>query len=201
MIPLVDLQRQYQTIKTEIDAAVHKVLDSAYFVLGPEVEAFEREFAAFCEAKYCIGVSSGLEALKCALIAVGVGPGDEVIVPANTFIATALAVSRIGAVPRLVDCEDDYFNIDVRAAEAAINARTKAILPVHLYGHPADMDALLKLAERHHLIVVEDAAQAHGAKYKGRPIRAALSHYEKVRQHSNRIRHSELRTVGGDRTF
>lgn len=168
MIHFVDLKAQYELLREQIDRAVMAAVRSTRFILGPEVEAFEREFAAFCETEFCIGVASGLDALKCALIAVGVGPGDEVILPANTFIATALAVSEVGATPRLVDCEDRWFNIDPEATRQAVNDKTKALLPVHLYGQPAQMDALQKIAEDHGLALVEDAAQAHGARYNGK---------------------------------
>ena len=168
MIHFVDLKGQYATIRDEINEAVQRVLDSCTFILGPEVRAFEQEFARYCEAEHCVGVSSGLDALKCALIVAGIGPGDEVVVPANTYIATALAVSAVGAVPRLVDCEDEYFNIDPEAIAGAINEKTKAILPVHLYGQPADMDPILAVAGKKGLLVIEDAAQAHGARYKGK---------------------------------
>lgn len=168
MIRFVDLKKQYLGIKQEIDDAVLGVLESTQYILGPEVTAFESEFAAYCEADHCIGVSSGLDALTCSLAVLGIGPGDEVIVPADTFIATALPVTLLGATVRLVDCEDQYFNIDPAAIEGAINENTRAIMPVHLYGQIADMDPILAVAKKHGLYVIEDAAQAHGARYKGK---------------------------------
>jgi dTDP-4-amino-4,6-dideoxygalactose transaminase len=153
-----------------VDAAVQRVLNTSAFILGPEVEAFERAFAEYVGAKFCVGVSNGTAAIQLALTACGVGAGDEVIVPANTFFATAEAVSTANASPVFVDCEADSSNIDASAIEAAITSRTRAILPVHLYGQPADLDAIFEIAERHNLIVVEDAAQAHGARYKGQRV-------------------------------
>jgi dTDP-4-amino-4,6-dideoxygalactose transaminase len=169
-VPFVDLQAQYRSIKSEVDAAVQRVLNTSAFILGPEVEAFERAFAEYVGAKFCVGVSNGTAAIQLALTACGVGAGDEVIVPANTFFATAEAVSTANASPVFVDCEADSSNIDASAIEAAITSRTRAILPVHLYGQPADLDAIFEIAERHNLIVVEDAAQAHGARYKGQRV-------------------------------
>jgi dTDP-4-amino-4,6-dideoxygalactose transaminase len=167
-VEFVDLRRQYHNIKTEIDAAVLNALARGDYILGEDEREFEREFAEFLGAKYCVGVSDGTDALHLALRALEIGSGDEVIVPANTFIATVLAVSCAGARPILVDCEPDYFQINVNAIESAITPRTKAIIPVHLYGHPADMDPIFEIARRHKLRVIEDAAQAHGASYKGR---------------------------------
>src|SRR5271156_5998285 len=140
---------------------------SAWYILGKEVEAFEREFAEYCGAKHCIGVGNGLEALHLILRAYGIGEGDEVIVPSNTYIATWLAVSYTGAKPVPVEPDAKTFNIDPARIAAAITPRTKAIMPVHLYGQPADMDPILEIAKKHRLIVIEDAAQAHGAEYKG----------------------------------
>ena len=168
MIPYADLQSQYRSIKPEIDAAVLRVLDSAQFVLGEEVTAFEREFAAYCGAADAIAVNSGTSALHLALLAAGIGPGDEVITVPFTFVATAAAIEYAGATPVFVDIEPRTFNMDPARIEAAITPRTKAIMPVHLYGHPADMDPILDIARRHGVIVIEDAAQAHGAEYKGR---------------------------------
>lgn len=168
MVPFVDLKSQYQSIKPEIDAAVAKVLESAHFVLGSEVSAFEEEFAAYSGAKYGIAVNTGTSALHLALLAAGVGPGDEVITVPFTFVATTAAVVYTGARPVFVDIDPKSFTMDVTQIEAAITPRTKAILPVHLYGHPADMDPILEIAKRHNLVVIEDAAQAHGAEYKGR---------------------------------
>jgi dTDP-4-amino-4,6-dideoxygalactose transaminase len=167
-VPFVDLQAQYRSIKPEVDAAIQRVLDTSAFILGPEVEAFERAFAAYVGARWCVGVSNGTAAIQLALTACGVGAGDEVIVPANTFFATPEAVSTAGATPVFVDCDPASYNIDASKIEAAITERTRAIIPVHLYGQPADLDPLFEIAERHHLLVIEDAAQAHGALYKGR---------------------------------
>lgn len=169
-VPFVDLSAQYRSIKSEIDAAVLAVLDSTAFVLGPAVAAFEARFATYCGATHAIGVNSGTSALHLALLAVGVGPGDEVITTAHTFIATASAIDYCGATPVLVDIDPETFNIDPALVEAAITPRTKVILPVHLYGRPADMDPILAIASRHGLRVVEDAAQAHGAEYRGRRV-------------------------------
>ena len=168
MIPLVDLQAQYRSIRDEIDAAVLGVLDSAQFVLGPEVTAFEREFAAYCGAPEAVAVNSGTSALHLALLAAGVGPGDEVITVPFTFVATVSAIVYTGATPVFVDVDPDYLTMDPAAVEAAITPRTKAIVPVHLYGQPADMEPILATARRHRLVVIEDAAQAHGAEYRGR---------------------------------
>jgi dTDP-4-amino-4,6-dideoxygalactose transaminase len=165
-IPFLDLKANYSSIKTEIDEAVHRTLESGWYILGREVEAFETEFAAYSGVKHCIGVGNGLEALHLILRGYGIGTGDEVIVPANTYIATALAVSYAGARPVLVDASETTYNIDVTKIEAAITERTKAIMPVHLYGQPADMDPICALAQKYHLKVVEDNAQAHGATYK-----------------------------------
>jgi dTDP-4-amino-4,6-dideoxygalactose transaminase len=161
-IPFLDLRAAYLELKPEIDAAIARVLDSGHYILGPEVEAFEAEWASYCEAQHAIGVANGLDALHLALIAMDVGPGDEVIVPSNTYIATWLAVSQ---------CEATY-NIDPARIEASITPRTKVILPVHLYGQPADLDPILAIARKHGLRVLEDAAQAHGARYKGKRIGA-----------------------------
>jgi dTDP-4-amino-4,6-dideoxygalactose transaminase len=167
-VHFVDLLRQYEQIKPELDAAFLRAIERGDYILGEDTEAFEQEFAAYLGVPHCVGVGDGTDALCLALRALGVGAGDEVIVPANTFIATALAVSQAGAQPVLVDCEPQYYNIDVDAVEAAISSRTRAIIPVHLYGQPADMDPILATARRHGLHVIEDAAQAHGARYKGR---------------------------------
>jgi dTDP-4-amino-4,6-dideoxygalactose transaminase len=166
-IPLVDLKTQYLAHRAEFDAAVRGVFESAAFINGPDVAAFEEEFAAFCGVRHCVGVSSGLEALRLALAAIGVGPGDEVILPANTFIATALAVSGVGARPVLVDCDPHTANILPEAVGGAISEKTKAIVPVHLYGQPVDFDALRSIASRYDIPIIEDAAQAHGAAYAG----------------------------------
>jgi len=169
-VPYLDLKAQYQSIKPEIDAALARVLESCQFVLGPEVAAFEQEFAAYCGTAECIALNSGTSALHLALLAAGVGQGDEVITVPFTFVASVAAVVYTGARPVLVDIDSRSFNMDPFAIEAAITPRTKAILPVHLYGQPADMAPIMEIAKRHGLVVIEDAAQAHGAKYKGRPV-------------------------------
>jgi dTDP-4-amino-4,6-dideoxygalactose transaminase len=168
MIPLVDLKAQYQSIKPEIDDAISEVLQSSQFVLGPNVEAFETEFARYCETRFCFGVNSGTSALHLALLAAGVGPGDEVVTVSYTFVATVAAILYTGAKPVLVDIDPLTCNIDVAKIEAAITSKTKVIMPVHLYGTCVDMDTILEIARRHKLVVIEDAAQAHGAEYKGR---------------------------------
>jgi dTDP-4-amino-4,6-dideoxygalactose transaminase len=169
-VPFLDLGAAYRELKIEIDEAIHRVLDSGWYILGPEVEAFEAEWATYCEAKQAVGLANGLDAMILALRALDVGPGDEVIVPSNTYIATWLAVSAVGATPVPVEPDAATHNIDVGLIEAAITARTKVILPVHLYGQPADMDPILLLAKQAGIRVVEDAAQAHGARYKGKRI-------------------------------
>jgi dTDP-4-amino-4,6-dideoxygalactose transaminase len=169
-VPYLDLKAQYASIKPEIDAAIARVLDSCQFVLGSEVAGFEQEFSTYCGTSECIAVNSGTSALHLALIAAGVGPGDEVITVPFTFVASVAAVLYAGAQPVLVDIDPRSFTLDPVAIEAVITPRTKAILPVHLYGQPADMDPIMEVARRHGLIVIEDAAQAHGAKYKGRPV-------------------------------
>jgi dTDP-4-amino-4,6-dideoxygalactose transaminase len=171
-VPFVDLQAQYRTIKTEVDAAIQRVLDTSAFILGREVEEFECEFAEYVGARECVGVSNGTAAIQLALAACGIGQGQEVIVPANTFFATAEAVSTAGAAPVFVDCDADSYTIDADKIESAINERTRAIIPVHLYGQAADLDPIFEIAERHNLVVIEDAAQAHGALYKGRRVGA-----------------------------
>src|SRR5215217_1117555 len=168
-VPFVDLAAQQASIQTEIGAAIQRVLSECNFVLGPQVEEFERDFARFVGCEHAVGVSNGLDALRLALIAMDIGPADEVILPANTYIATALAVSAVGARPALIDCDPQTCNIDVSLVEPAITPRTKAVIPVHLTGQSADMDPILEVASRHGLYVVEDAAQAHGTLYKGRP--------------------------------
>ena len=169
-IPLVDLKAQYASIKPEIDAAVARVLAETSFIMGPEVKAFDEEFAAWIGAPYAIGVSSGTDALHLVLRALGVGAGDEVITSAMSFVATAEAIVMAGATPVFVDIDPRTYNIDPARIAAAITPRTKAIMPVHLYGQPADMDPILEIARARKLAVVEDAAQAHGARYKGRPV-------------------------------
>jgi dTDP-4-amino-4,6-dideoxygalactose transaminase len=172
MIPMADLRAQYRSIKSEIDEAVGRVLENAHFILGPEVAAFEEEFARYQQADHAIGLNSGTSALHLALLAAGVRPGDEVITVGFTFIATAATIDYAGAVPVFVDIDPVTFNMDPARVEAAITPRTRAIMPVHLYGQPADMDPILQIARRHNLVVIEDAAQAHGAEYKGSRVGA-----------------------------
>jgi len=170
MIPILDLKAQYAAIEQEIDAAIKEVLLSGQFILGPAVRELEEKVAAYCECKYGVGVASGTDALRLTLMALGIGPGDEVITTPFTFIATANTISHCGARPVFVDIDPRTYNIDPAAIEAAITERTKAIVPVHLYGQPADMDPIMELAEAHGLYVIEDAAQAIGARYKGRRV-------------------------------
>ncbi|HEX2712052.1 MAG TPA: DegT/DnrJ/EryC1/StrS family aminotransferase, partial [Candidatus Acidoferrales bacterium] len=174
-VPLVDLAAQHRAISSEIHEATSKVIRETDFILGREVGLFEEEFAEFCEAKYAVGVDSGTSALELALRAFDIGPGDEVITAANSFIASALAISHVGAKPVLVDVEPQTSTIDVSAMSRAITPRTKAIIPVHLYGHPADMDPIRRLAVKRGLVLIEDACQAHGARYKGRRV-GSLGH-------------------------
>jgi len=170
MIPFLDLPTEYRELKTEIDTAVARVLESGHYVLGSEVESFEQEFARYSQVQHAVAVNSGTSALHLALLAAGVGPGDEVITTPFTFYATAAAIHYVGATPVYVDIDPATFNIDARRLEAAITEKTRAILPVHLYGQPADMDPMIELARSHELTVIEDAAQAHGAEYKGRRV-------------------------------
>jgi dTDP-4-amino-4,6-dideoxygalactose transaminase len=174
-VPFLDLDAAYRELEEEIDDAARRVLGSGRFILGAEVEQFERSFAEHVEAKHCVGVGNGLDALTLALAALGIGQGDQVIVPAATFIATWLAVSRVGATPVPAAVDDETFTLDPGALEAVITERTRAIVPVHLYGHPADLDAIAGVADDHSLPVIDDAAQAHGARYRGRPIGALTS--------------------------
>jgi dTDP-4-amino-4,6-dideoxygalactose transaminase len=167
-VPFVDLRRQYLSIKEEIDAGLARVLDQTSFVLGREVEAFEASFAEYVGARFCVGLNSGTAAIQLAVMACGLKTGDEVVLPAYTFFATAEGVSTAGATPVFVDSDPVSYNIDVSKIEAAITERTRAIMPVHLYGQSADMDPILEIAKRHGLLVIEDAAQAHGSLYKGR---------------------------------
>ncbi len=169
-VPQFDLKAQYRALRDEILAAVDRVSRDASFILGEEVARFEEEFAAFCEAKHCVAVNSGTSALHLALLAVGVQPGDEVVTTPNTFIATAEAISYTGAKPVFVDIDPATANLDPQRIEQSITSRTKAIVPVHLYGRPADLDPIIAIAERHEMAVVEDACQAHGARYRGRRI-------------------------------
>jgi dTDP-4-amino-4,6-dideoxygalactose transaminase len=168
LIPLVDLKAQYVSIKGEIDRTIASVLESGQFILGGEVAAFEQDFAAYCGAAHCVGLNSGTSALHLAMLAAGVGPGDEVITVPFTFVATVAAIHYTGATPVFVDIDPVSYTMDPGLLERAITARTKAIVPVHLYGQPADMDPILEIARRHGKIVVEDAAQAHGTEYKNR---------------------------------
>ncbi|MCF7809508.1 DegT/DnrJ/EryC1/StrS family aminotransferase [bacterium] len=168
MVPFVDLKAQYQSIKSEIDTAIQNVLNNAAFVLGPAVAEFEGKFAKYTNTKHAVAVNSGTSALHLALLAIGIKPGDEVIVPAMTFIATGSAVDYIGAKVVLADVNPKSYTLDPTKIEAAITPKTKVIMPVHLYGQSADMDPILKIAKKHNLFVVEDAAQAHGSEYKHR---------------------------------
>lgn len=171
-VPFLDLAAGYRELQPEIDAAVARSLASGWYIGGPEVDAFESEYATYCGAAHCVSVANGLDALHLALRALDVGPGDEVIVPSNTYIATWLAVSQCGATPVPVEPDERTFNIDPARIEAAITPRTKVILPVHLYGQPANMDEILAIARKHGLRVLEDGAQAHGARYKGQRLGA-----------------------------
>ena len=168
MIPFVDLKAQHLSIKEELDSAIADVFENSAFILGKHVTAFEEEFAAYCETRHAIGVNSGTSALHLALLAAGIGPGDEVITVPYSFVASVAAIEYAGARPVFVDIHPATYNIDPSKVEATITERTRAILPVHLYGQVADMDPILEIAHRHRLIVIEDAAQAHGARYKGR---------------------------------
>lgn len=167
-ISFLDLKRLHREIREPLELSFRRVLDSGWFILGPEVEAFETEFAQYCGVEHCVGVGNGLDALHLLLRAYEIGEGDEVLVPSNTFVATWLAVSQCGAVPVAIEPRADTYNIDPAAVSAAITPRTRAILPVHLYGQPADMDPINEVAREHELIVIEDAAQAQGALYKGK---------------------------------
>jgi dTDP-3-amino-3,4,6-trideoxy-alpha-D-glucose transaminase len=169
-VRFLDLQAAYAELGQEMDAAYRRVAASGWYLMGAELEGFEAEFAGYCGASHCAGVGSGLDALVLVLRALGVGPGDEVIVPAHTFIATWLAVSAVGARPVPVESDERTYNMDPAAFEAAVTTRTAAVIPVHLYGQPADMDAIGRIAARHGLAVVEDASQAHGARYRGRRV-------------------------------
>jgi dTDP-4-amino-4,6-dideoxygalactose transaminase len=168
MIPFLDLKAQYKQMKSEIDVAVTRVIENAQYVLGPEVAAFEERFADYCSASYCTAVNSGTSALHLALLAAGIGPGDEVITVSMTFVATTAAILYCGARPVFVDVDPDTWTMDPKLIESAITPRTRAILPVHLHGLMADMDPIIAIARRHGLVVIEDAAQSHGAEYRGR---------------------------------
>jgi dTDP-4-amino-4,6-dideoxygalactose transaminase len=170
MIPFLDLNPAYEELQRDIDEAVARVLSSGWYIRGPETLAFEHEFADYCGAEHCVGVGNGLDALHLALRAMGIGSGDEVILASNSYIATVLAVSYCGATPVFVEPDPRTYNLDPARIESAITERSKALLPTHLYGQPADLDSILQLARRHGLKVLEDAAQAHGARYKGRRV-------------------------------
>jgi len=170
MIPFVDLKAQYDSIKDEMDEAIQNVLNNTSFIMGEELKKFEEEFARFCDVKYAIGVANGSDALILALKACGIGKGDEVITVPHTFIATTEAISNVGGKVVFVDVDPKTYTIDISKIEEKINKRTKAIIPVHLYGQPADMDPIMRLAKKYNLKVIEDAAQAHGAEYKGEKV-------------------------------
>lgn len=169
-VPFATFKPMHDEIRKELDSAYHRVIDSSYFIQGKECEKFEKEFAQYCDAKYCIGVATGLDALYLILKALNIKKGDEVIIPSNTFIATALAVSYCGATPVFVEPLIETYNINTALIEEKITERTKAIIPVHLQGRPANMDEINKIAKKYNLYVIEDAAQAHGANYKGRRV-------------------------------
>ncbi|MDG4827778.1 DegT/DnrJ/EryC1/StrS family aminotransferase [Solwaraspora sp. WMMD1047] len=169
-VPFLDLRAAYLELQGEIDAAVARVLASGWYLAGPEIEAFEAEFASYCDNRHCVAVASGSDALELTLRALDIGPGDEVIVPSHTFIATWTAVSATGARPVPVEPDEVTYLIDPARIEAAVTGRTRAIMPVHLYGQPVDLEAVVAVADRHGLAVVEDAAQAHGSRYRGRRI-------------------------------
>lgn len=169
-VPFLELRPAYEELREEFDAAYHRVMDSGWYLLGDELASFESEYANYCDVQHCVGVANGLDALHLSLRACGVGPGDEVIVPSHTFIATWLAVTHAGATTVPVEPVEKTYNIDPSLIESAITSKTKAIIPVHLYGQPADMDPIMEIADRYDLIVIEDAAQAHGARYKGRKV-------------------------------
>ncbi|AIJ04928.1 DegT/DnrJ/EryC1/StrS aminotransferase [Methanocaldococcus bathoardescens] len=170
MIPFIDLKREYSEIKDEINSAIQKVLERGWFILGKELEKLEHEFSKYVGTKFGIGVNSGSDALYLAVKALGIGRGDEVITVSHTFISTADAIVRNGAKPVFVDIDPETYTIDTTLIEKKITERTKAIIPVHLYGHPADMDPIMEIAEKYGLFVIEDASQAHGAKYKGKKV-------------------------------
>jgi dTDP-4-amino-4,6-dideoxygalactose transaminase len=167
-VPFLDLKAQFRQIEHEVLPMVKGAMENAAFIGGPQVSGFEAEFASFCESAYCVGVNSGTDALRFALLASGVGPGDEVITVPHTFIATTEAISQVGAKPVFVDIDPKTYNINVAKIPAAITRRSKAVIPVHLYGQPADMDPIIDIARENNLVVIEDACQAHGALYKGR---------------------------------
>lgn len=170
MVPFIDLRTQYLSIRREIDAALAKVFEQSSFSLGREVELFEKEFADYCGVRYCLGLNSGTSALHLALLACGIGRGEEVLLQPNTFFATAEAISYIGAMPRFVDVDSATYNLDTARLEKHITKKTKCILPVHLYGNPSPIKEILLIAKKHNLLVIEDVAQAHGVKFKGRHL-------------------------------
>ena len=172
MVPFLDLKSIQLQQRAELAAALQRVLDSGWYILGDEVKRFEQEYAAYCGARFAVGVANGLDAMSLVLRALGIGPGDEVIVPSNTYIATWLAVSHVGATPVPVEPETRTFNLDASRIAEAVTPRTRAVLPVHLYGQPADMQTILHVARRHGLAVLEDAAQAHGARLRGQHLGA-----------------------------
>jgi len=169
-VPYLDLPAQLRAIRKEIDAALARTVDKCSFCLGPDVAQFEKDFAGFCGTEHCVAVNSGTSALHIAMLLAGVGPGDEVVTTPCTFVATSWAISYVGAKPVYVDIEDATFNLDPKLVERAITPRTKAVMPVHLYGHPFDVDPILAICKKHNLPLVEDAAQAHSAKYKGKTV-------------------------------
>ena len=170
LIPFFDATQQYQQLKKEIDAEIAGVFRNGRFILGPQVEAFEAEFAAYCGARFAVGLANGTEAIALALAACDIGPGDEVITAANTSVFTALAISMVGAQPRFADIDPSTYTLDPSQLEASLSPRTRAIIPVHLYGQPADMSSIVAVARQHSLYIVEDACQAHGAKYRGQRV-------------------------------
>jgi len=172
-IPYLDLPAQLRSIRRDLDAAIARTVDQCSFCLGPDVAQFEKDFAEFIGAEHCVGFNSGTSALHVAMLLLGVGPGDEVITTPFTFVATSWAISYVGAKPVYVDIDDATFNLDPKLIERAITPRTKVVMPVHLYGHPFDVDAILAVCRKHKLPLVEDAAQAHGAKYKGKTVGTA----------------------------
>src|SRR6516225_3887448 len=169
-VPFADLQLQYQNIKSEIDGAVASVIRDSAFIRGPYVDAFEHEFAAAAETRHCVSCANGTDALYLAMVALKVKPGDEVITTAHSWISTSAMITHAGATPVFCDTDGVTYTIDAAAIEAAITPRTVGIIPVHLYGQPADMDAIMAIAKKHHLWVIEDCAQAHLARYKGKPV-------------------------------
>lgn len=170
IVQLVDLKAQQEIIGKEIEVALAKVINSTHFILGEEVALFEEKFAKFCGAKYAVGVDSGISALELGMRSLGIGPGDEVLTPANSFIASSSSISFTGAIPKLVDCQQDSYTIDLTDAQRKLTKKTRAIMPVHLYGQPADMDEVKVFAKKNKLFIIEDACQAHGAEYKGKRV-------------------------------